>query len=559
IILSILLLLISKFPVPLLGKEFIHVFTDKGMYENCDDLWFKGVVFDDESMQLSDRSHTAFVEIIDFNDSVVWQEKYRVSNGMCDGHVYVGDEWKSGEYRMFIHTRGSLGNEDKEIYPKKFLVISELSDAPTFLRKAAEQTCYIDFPDSGCTNIITVSLTLDSVEYHPRSNVKATVKVMDNNGKPVRAVITMSVADIMYTYPPADVDIISQIYGLKHDSIRLQNRCFKPVLSDGAASGFLRSGRKNNTLPLNGKYINVFDDTAEKGAVNIIATGNDGYFDISPEIASSLNKNLLIKPLVDEDIKPRLEISDPFKEMEMIRKKASEKYYPAIRKKAKIEPKDTSDYSGRHTVQLDEVIVKGAAWKRKPKRNKITGYLDSLALSRQSAWVCCGKIVDGEYVGGFLNDYLPGYNHHPLDDPYYSVRPPKNITIPERGKLYRMIKMRWDERMQCYTYELESWAVYSGPNYSEKDLLEMEGIRKVQGYYPRHRFKIPDEYDLLSGMEDLRTTLLGLPRAQTDENGEFTVEFPTSDIRSTYRISGFILTPDIIKDAKIIDEYFIVD
>ncbi|MDE5794758.1 MAG: hypothetical protein K2I08_08555, partial [Muribaculaceae bacterium] len=66
---------------------------------------------------------------------------------------------------------------------------------------------------------------------------------------------------------------------------------------------------------------------------------------------------------------------------------------------------------------------------------------------------------------------------------------------------------------------------------------------------------LPDEDELLLGMEDFRNTLLWLPRAQTDENGEFIVEFPTSDIKSTFRVSGFVLTPDI-RDVKTINEYF---
>ena len=85
----------------------------------------------------------------------------------------------------------------------------------------------------------------------------------------------------------------------------------------------------------------------------------------------------------------------------------------------------------------------------------------------------------------------------------------------------------------------------------------MEGIVKSEGYYPKHRFQLPDEDEQFSGMEDFRNTLLWLPRAQMDENGEFTVEFPTSDIKSTFRISGIILTPDI-RNAKTINEYFTV-
>ena len=79
--------------LPIWGKDFVHVFTSKGVYETSEDLWFKCVAFDDSTMSVSDRSHTAYVEIIDPSDSVVWREKYRMSGGMCDGHAYV--EWRN--------------------------------------------------------------------------------------------------------------------------------------------------------------------------------------------------------------------------------------------------------------------------------------------------------------------------------------------------------------------------------------------------------------------------------------------------------------------------------
>ncbi len=542
---------------PIWGRDHIHIFTSKGIYETSEDLWFKCIAFDDSTMLVSDRSHTAYLEIVDPNDSVVWREKYRMSGGMCDGHVYVGDDWKSGEYRMFVHTRSSLGREDTVMYPKRILIVRELPEAPAFISEAKERMQYIDIPDTARNEELHVIVTLDSAEYHTRSKVKATVKVADAEGNPVRTVVAMSVADALYTYPLADVDIESHAYGIMHDTVSASDSCFEPFLPDGVVSGHLRSGRKKNIIRLDGQYINIFDEKAEKGDVNIIATGNEGYFEVTPEIGSSLGKTLLLRPLTDEDLKPRLDIDNPFKDISDIRKSVTERNLSTMRRKS-LENKlmDSIDYSGRHTVQLDEVLVKGKSkYYSRRKKDKLLSYLDSLAMSRESAWVCCGEIINGEYVGGFLNDYLPGFCHHPLDDPHYSKTPPKNISVPEKGKLYKMIKMTWVESMQSYTYELELWAVYAGPNYSDEDLFAMEGIIKSDGYYPKHRFKLPDEDELLLGMEDFRNTLLWLPRAQTDENGEFTVEFPTSDIKSTFRIYGFVLTPDI-RDAKTINEYF---
>ncbi|MDE6018648.1 MAG: hypothetical protein K2G85_07530 [Muribaculaceae bacterium] len=549
-------LLIAVISLPLWGRDYVHVFTSKGIYETSEDLWFKCIAFDENTMVISDQSHTAYVEIIGPSDSVVWREKYRMSNGMCDGHVYVGDDWEAGEYRMFVHTRGSLGGGDTVLYPKHLLIVKELREAPGFLSSARERMQFIDVSDTMETAKLNVTVTLDSVEYHTRSKVKATVRVKDAAGNPVRAVLALSVADALCSYPLADVDIESQAYAILHDTVRAENRILETILSDSPVSGHLKSRRKNNTIPLHGQYINVFDESVEKGAVNIISTGTDGYFEVSPDICSSLGKNLLVKPLVDQDMKPKLVLNDPFQKIDDLRLRAIDRYFPIIRKSEIAENEETDDYSDRHTIRLEEVVVKGKNnYYSRRKKDKLMSFLDSLAMTKESAWVCCGKIVNGEYVGGWLNDYLPGYNHHPIDDPYYQLTPPHNVRKPEHGKLYKMIKMRWNENRGCYDYEQEAWAVYAGPRYSDEDLLEMEGLSKSEGYYPKKRFSFPSDEELTFDFEDFRNTLVWLPRAQTDENGEFTFEFRTSDIKSNYRISGLLITHDI-KDARTINEYF---
>ncbi len=448
------------------GRDFIHIFTSKGIYETSEDLWFKGIAIDDSNMSVSDRSHTAYVEIIDPSDSVVWREKYRMSNGMCDGHAYIGDDWKPGEYRMFMHTRGSLGKGDTVVYPKRILVVRELPEAHALINSAKERIRYIDIPDTVNSNRLNVTVSLDSAEYHTRSKVRTTIRVTDTNGNPVHAVIAMSVADALYSYPPSDVDIESQTYAIQHDTTKSRGDIFEPFLSDGAVSGNLITGGKKNPKALSNQYINIFDEIAEKGAVNIISTGKNGYFEVSPEIGSSLGKTLLLRPLVEENLKPRLVLDNPFKNIAEIHKTAIERDYPIIRSNtSESETEDNIDYSGRRTILLDEVLVKGKKkYYSRKKKDKLIGYLDSIAISKGQAWVCCGEIINGEYVGGFLNDYYPGYNHHPIDDPHYYKTPPKNISIPERGKLYKMIKRTWVESVQSYTYELETWAMYNGPH-----------------------------------------------------------------------------------------------
>ncbi len=540
----ILNILLTVFSLPLWGRDHVHVFTSKGIYETCEDLWFKCIAFDDSTMLISDRFHTAYMEIVDPSDSVVWREKYRMSNGMCDGHAYVGDAWKPGEYRMFVHTRNSLGRGDTIIYPKRLLVVKELPEAPDFLSSARERIKFIDVPDTTDTGRVNVTVTLDSTEYHTRSKVKATVRVTDADGNPVRSVFALSVADALYSYPLADVDIEAQTYGIIHDSVRTESQAFKPFLSDAPVSGHLNSGRKKNAVPLDGQFINVFDDIAEKGALNITNTANEGYFELSPEMCSSLGRTLLLKPLVNEDMKPRLEFDSPFSDISEIRKNAKERHYPAFRKISSIGLTDTIDYSDRHVVQLEEITVKGKG-NRFPKRNKVMGYLDSLALNLERAWICGCR---GAFGTTYLNDYIEGYTHHPGGS-----GTPHKIEKPKRGVTYELIKYS-GPTAKDYVVDIQ-YMEYKGPRYSEEELLRMNGLWETEGYYPKHRFQIPPEDEQISGIEDFRNTLLWLPRAQTGEDGEFTFEFPTSDIKSTFRISGLILTPNI-KEATTIKEYF---
>lgn len=531
------------------SRDRVHIITSKGVYETCEDMWFKLIAFDDSTMRVSDCSHTAYLEILNPEDSVVWKEKYRMTNGMSDGHVYVGENWKSGEYRMSVYTHGSLGHGDTVVYPKRLLIVNNLPEVPDFLRSAKERIQYIEIPDSAVKDRLTVTVTLDSAVYNPRSMVRATVKVKDADGNPVNAIIAMSVADALYSYPLADVDMKSEIYGIKHDSVRYRNRFFEPVLSDAVVSGHLKSTNKRNTISLADQYINVFDDMAQKGKLNITNTGIDGYFDLSPEIGSSLGRTLLLKPLVAEEMKPKLEFDDQFKIIEEIRRGAKERYYPVIKRREEAEPMiDSTDYSARRSVQLDEIVVKKRG-NRYPKRNKVMGYLDSLALNLETAWICGCRSGAGQ-GGTFLNDYIEGYTHHPGGSGH-----PKKIGKPQRGVMYELIKYS-GPTMKDYVVDIR-YLEYTGPRYSEEELLRMNGLWKTEGYYPRHRFQIPAEEERIIGEEDFRNTLLWLPRAQTDANGEYSILIPTSDVKSTYRCQVYVITDDV-EDITSVTEFFTV-
>ena len=66
-------------------SEIVYLQTSKGIYETGEDLWFKAYGLDAQSFALSDQSKTLYLQMISGKDSVVWQEKYPIENGIAEG------------------------------------------------------------------------------------------------------------------------------------------------------------------------------------------------------------------------------------------------------------------------------------------------------------------------------------------------------------------------------------------------------------------------------------------------------------------------------------------
>ena len=110
-------------------RETVYLQTSKGVYETGEDLWFKAYAFDTQTLALSGRSRTLFVEMADGKDSIVWQEKYPIHAGMTEGHIYVDKNLRPGNYRIHTYTRHSfLRDTLMPIYPKVIRVVKEIAD-----------------------------------------------------------------------------------------------------------------------------------------------------------------------------------------------------------------------------------------------------------------------------------------------------------------------------------------------------------------------------------------------------------------------------------------------
>ena len=194
---NLFLLLVSCFSIAghsqNVSLELVYLQTDKGIYETGEDLWFKTYVMDAQSLALSERSKTLFVEMLDTNDSIVWQEKYPILSGIAEGHVYVDKDLKEGDYRIHAYTRCSFLNDTvRPVYPKKIRVVKSIAykgtDSPQDEDRPVARLSF--FPEGG--DLIDGIPTKVAFKAWDGKGMPAKVKgVLQENGKEIARLETV--------------------------------------------------------------------------------------------------------------------------------------------------------------------------------------------------------------------------------------------------------------------------------------------------------------------------------------------------------------------------------
>ncbi len=255
----------------------------------------------------------------------------------------------------------------------------------------------------------------------------------------------------------------------------------------------------------------------------MVMTDSLGRFEIDPYLMYDMRGNVYLKPVVGKP-KPKLTLDSPFDIIDVHRQGRTR--YLSQNHIFAIEDEEPVFYYDPETTLLNESVVK--AKRHSVARDKVTGYLDSLAIMSGGEWVC-----DCQKNPPFLNDYR-GYSHHPVGcagTEYEGVK-----MMPKRGQEYELIKYEPDtddSRGRWHVTDIQH-ILYTGPFFTEDELLEMNGMWKAQGYYPKREFYQPDELDLANPTPDFRNLLQWLPAGLTDENGVAEIPFAASDVNTEF-------------------------
>lgn len=396
---------------------------------------------------------------------------------------------------------------------------------------------------------ITAEPAKTSFAIREKASIK--IKATDEEGKPVRANLGISVYDRAYNNPADPVNILAYCYLSSQIRGRICNPTYyfdeknsdrkealdlllltqgwrryvwnavepdyqgQPFLTD-EINGIqtLKSKKKAKQNEGAEQLIQIF---GAKGNSQFIWTDSTGHFMVDPDKMKALQGGYVyLKPMLSKEFKPTLELVDYFPLIDSIKKKRPY-YYPIaeLSHHKREQLLDLPVIGSDSTILLSEVTI--TAKGHKPFRDKMMGRLDSLTqMNLNKAWVCeCSPV--------YLNDYYPGYTHHP-NGKYDKVK-----KLPVEGKGYRIIKYS-----PMMVVEDIQEIIYNGPLYSDEELLKMNNLWRTKGYYTSREFYQPDEIDMQLSTPDARNTLLWAPSVITDEKGEAEVHFYCSDINTGF-------------------------
>ena len=255
-----------------------------------------------------------------------------------------------------------------------------------------------------------------------------------------------------------------------------------------------------------------------QGDTCLVMSDSLGRFEIDPDLMDRMRGNVYLKPMVG---KPRgkLTLDSPFDSIDVYRQGRIR--YLSQNLIFATEDEESVFYYDPETTLLKESVV--SAKRNSIARDKVTSHLDSLAILSCPEWECdCGG----------LNDYH-GYSCHPVGSPMAANYTGKR-NAPKRGKMYDLIKWEPVGPNGEWAITQMSEIIYPGPDYTEEDLLKMNGMWKTKGYFPKREFYQPDELDLASPTPDFRNILQWQPAVLTDENGMAEIPFAASDVNTEF-------------------------
>lgn len=242
--------------------EKVYVHTDKPYYYQGEPMWFKAYVnYYDLSLRDS-LSKVLYVELISPEKEIVMEKMVKIDSGMAVGDFILPDTLKRGDYFLRAYTSLQRNFGDGQLYVKHIpiLGITERVDAP--------QAVW----DTEANSRIVIET--DKKVYATREKVTLKIAVNDEDGKPIKGNLSVSVTDASQVVPIKRSSIVDD-YNIDDFEIDIPQMLRYPVERGITVQGtYFDEKGKPAKDDLN--LVQWKSDNA-----GLVETGDDGRFEVT--------------------------------------------------------------------------------------------------------------------------------------------------------------------------------------------------------------------------------------------------------------------------------------
>lgn len=369
--------------------------------------------------------------------------------------------------------------------------------------------------------------------YTARERVTVKIKTTDAQGTPIPAMLSLRVHDRLFADRKQVQDILnhytlstqlpetlydpawyldsmsnsrtSALNALLQGALPAQRipTAATPVLPDSLRGTVLPAGK--NARPQGPVSLLAFN--YNKTHTQLLATDVQGSFYLTPDLLAT-GRRFFIKYLAEKEHK--IDITDPFALIDQAERKYPTQYAGSVLP-VELPGKpvvDTGSFQYGHLLEEVVVQAKGRGYK-----DRYLGYLDSIAKFEGNT----------DFIGqcGWLNCPACGSGTKPKEGVRYS-----ELTEKKRNQVtsHPFAFGEGDARSVIYKY----------PVYTEEELLKRFKMIMTKGFYQDRVYQLPDYTVDDKSANDMRNSLYWSPLIVTNEQGEATITFYTSDIKSGF-------------------------
>lgn len=180
------------------SSQNIYIQTDKDIYETAEDLWFKAYVLNSSNLTPSSVDNVLFVQLINEDTSdIIFQEKYKIQNGISKGHVFLKEDLKEGNYFLVGHTASTLNSKSKELRSLKRIKITKSIIPKTILDVEYDKEVYASNDE------VFINISVLSNGNNPIDKAKITAILYKESEKVDKQKITTNkegIADLSFDF-----------------------------------------------------------------------------------------------------------------------------------------------------------------------------------------------------------------------------------------------------------------------------------------------------------------------------------------------------------------------